>query len=138
MCTYLKNMANYKHSQLKNKSFKEIQVLFNNTMKWIESFVSMDTKFVKGSQKAAEGSEKAEEGNSKRAGDNLEQEDPKRQRIEKENESTGLKRCMEIILDNDDDVTIEVTPLFSKSPTIFDYMIYKEGRNSFFKITKQM
>nr|GFC29380.1 hypothetical protein [Tanacetum cinerariifolium] len=24
MCTYLKNMANYKHSQLKNKSFKEI------------------------------------------------------------------------------------------------------------------
>nr|GFC42859.1 hypothetical protein [Tanacetum cinerariifolium] len=24
MCTYLKNMANYKHNQLKNKSFKEI------------------------------------------------------------------------------------------------------------------
>ncbi|GJX14204.1 hypothetical protein Tco_0205962 [Tanacetum coccineum] len=26
MCTYLKNIANYKHSQLKNKSFKEIQM----------------------------------------------------------------------------------------------------------------
>ncbi|GKE49887.1 hypothetical protein Tco_1481145, partial [Tanacetum coccineum] len=26
MCTYLKNMANYKHSQLKNKSFEEIQI----------------------------------------------------------------------------------------------------------------
>ncbi|GKF62800.1 hypothetical protein Tco_0182854 [Tanacetum coccineum] len=34
MCTYLKNMANYKHSQLKNKSFKEIQMLFDNTIKW--------------------------------------------------------------------------------------------------------
>nr|GEV06641.1 ribonuclease H-like domain-containing protein [Tanacetum cinerariifolium] len=35
MCTYLKNMANYKHIQLKNKSFEEIQMLFDNTMKWI-------------------------------------------------------------------------------------------------------
>nr|GEZ74493.1 hypothetical protein [Tanacetum cinerariifolium] len=33
MCTYLKNMANYKHNQLKSKSFKEIQMLFNNTIK---------------------------------------------------------------------------------------------------------
>ncbi|GJW20082.1 hypothetical protein Tco_0030704 [Tanacetum coccineum] len=43
MCTYLKNMANYKHSQLKNKSFEEIQMLFDNTMKWVDSFVPMDT-----------------------------------------------------------------------------------------------
>nr|GEW06127.1 hypothetical protein [Tanacetum cinerariifolium] len=71
MCTYLKNMANQKHSQLKNKSFEEIQMLFNNTMKWIESFVSMDTELVKGSEKAAESS-------SKRAGDKLEQEDATR------------------------------------------------------------
>nr|GEV48457.1 hypothetical protein [Tanacetum cinerariifolium] len=81
------NTENYKHSQSKNKSFEEIQVLFNNTMKWIESFVPMDTELVKGSEKAAEGSKKAEEGSSKRAGDNLEQEDAKRQRIEEENES---------------------------------------------------
>nr|GEW32706.1 hypothetical protein [Tanacetum cinerariifolium] len=71
MCTYLKNMENYKHSQLKNKSFEEIQMLFNNTIKWIESFVPMDTELVKGSEKAAEGS-------SKRAGGKLEQEDAKR------------------------------------------------------------
>nr|GEV75514.1 hypothetical protein [Tanacetum cinerariifolium] len=42
-------------------------MLFNNTMKWIESFVPVDTELVKGSEKAAEGSEKAAEGNSKRA-----------------------------------------------------------------------
>ncbi|GKE53428.1 hypothetical protein Tco_1488584 [Tanacetum coccineum] len=34
MCTYLKHMANYKHSQLKNKCFEEIQILFDNTIKW--------------------------------------------------------------------------------------------------------
>nr|GEW48848.1 hypothetical protein [Tanacetum cinerariifolium] len=43
MCTYLKNMANYKHNQLKNN------------------------KLVKCSEKAEEGSEKATEGSSKRA-----------------------------------------------------------------------
>nr|GEX02033.1 hypothetical protein [Tanacetum cinerariifolium] len=55
-------------------------------------------------------------------------------RIEEENESAELKRCLEIIPNNNDDVTIEATPLSSKSPTIVDYKIYKEGRKSFFKI----
>ncbi|GJX69916.1 putative ribonuclease H-like domain-containing protein, partial [Tanacetum coccineum] len=54
MCTYLKNMANYKHSQLKNKSFKEIQILFDNTMKWVDLFVPMDSEVVKGSKSQAE------------------------------------------------------------------------------------
>ncbi|GKE71910.1 hypothetical protein Tco_1529982, partial [Tanacetum coccineum] len=48
MCTYLKNMANYKHSLLKNKSFEEIQMLFDNTMKWVDSFVPMDSEVVEG------------------------------------------------------------------------------------------
>ncbi|GJU81219.1 putative ribonuclease H-like domain-containing protein [Tanacetum coccineum] len=50
MCTYLKNMANYKHSQSKNKSFKEIQMLFDNTMKWVDLFVPMDTELVEGNE----------------------------------------------------------------------------------------
>nr|GEY66908.1 hypothetical protein [Tanacetum cinerariifolium] len=33
-------------------------MLFNNTIKWIESFVPIDTKLVKGTKKAAEGSSK--------------------------------------------------------------------------------
>nr|GEV43901.1 hypothetical protein [Tanacetum cinerariifolium] len=105
-------------------------------MKWIEAFVTMDTELVKGSEKAAEGSEKAEEGNFKRAAGKLEQEDVKRQRLEEENESAELKRWLEIIPKNDDDVTIKATPLSSKSPTIVDYKIYKEGRKSFFKIIR--
>nr|GEX14762.1 hypothetical protein [Tanacetum cinerariifolium] len=37
---------------------------------------------------------------------------------------------------NDDDVTIEATPLSSKSPTIVDYKIYKEGRKIYSKIIR--
>nr|GEU38826.1 hypothetical protein [Tanacetum cinerariifolium] len=45
----------------------ELAMLFNNTIKWIESLVPMDIELVKGSEKAAEGSEKAAKGSSKRA-----------------------------------------------------------------------
>nr|GEW20724.1 hypothetical protein [Tanacetum cinerariifolium] len=64
------------------------------------------------------------------------QEDAKRQRIEKENKSAELKRCLEIIPGGDDDVTIEATSLSSKSLTIIDYKIYKERRKIFFKIIR--
>nr|GFD51417.1 hypothetical protein [Tanacetum cinerariifolium] len=89
-------------------------MLFNNTLKWIESFVPMDTELVKGSEKVAKGC-------SKRATYKLEQEDAKRQRIEEENESVELKRWLEIIPDDNDDVTIEATPISSKSLAIVNY-----------------
>nr|GEY40914.1 hypothetical protein [Tanacetum cinerariifolium] len=137
--------SNEKVEEGSSKRARDNLVLFNNTIKWIDSFIPMDTKLVKSSEKAVKGSEKttesskkAEEVSSKRAGDNLEQEDTKRQRIEEENEYAELKRCLEIIPKDDDDVTIEATPLSSKSPTIVDYKIYKEGRKSFFKIIKKM
>nr|GEX57210.1 hypothetical protein [Tanacetum cinerariifolium] len=43
---------------------------------------------------------------------------------------------MEIVLEDDDEVTIETTPLSCKSPTIVDYKIYKEGKKSYFKIIR--
>nr|GEX06666.1 hypothetical protein [Tanacetum cinerariifolium] len=58
----------------------------------------------------------------------------KEQMIENENEFSELKRCLEIVPDDGDDVTIDATPLSSKSPTIVDYKIYKEWRKSFFQI----
>nr|GEU44101.1 hypothetical protein [Tanacetum cinerariifolium] len=45
-----------------------------------------------------------------------------------------LKRCMEIVPEDDDEVMIEATPLDSKSPIIVDYKIYKEEKKSYFKI----
>ncbi|GJV27657.1 hypothetical protein Tco_1384105 [Tanacetum coccineum] len=40
------------------------------------------------------------------------------------------------ISDDGDDVTIEATPLSTKSPTIVDYKIYKEGKKSYFQIIR--
>nr|GEX09988.1 hypothetical protein [Tanacetum cinerariifolium] len=70
------------------------------------------------------------------ARDEIEQESAKRQRLENEDDSTELQRCLEIVLEDDDDVTIEATPLSSKSPTTVDYKIYNERKKSYFRIIR--
>ncbi|GJT05458.1 hypothetical protein Tco_0839920 [Tanacetum coccineum] len=55
---------------------------------------------------------------------------------EEDKESEELKQCLEIILDDVDDVTIDATPLSTKSLTIIDYKIYKEGKKSYFQIIR--
>ncbi|GKB09226.1 hypothetical protein Tco_0837538 [Tanacetum coccineum] len=107
MCTYLKNMANYKHSQLKNKSFEEIQMLFDNTMKWVDSFVPMDTEVVEGSKIQAEGSKK-------RTREELESDNSKKQKIDKNvedevDDEAKMKKHMEIV--PDDEVAIDATTI---------------------------
>ncbi|GJV35459.1 hypothetical protein Tco_1407936 [Tanacetum coccineum] len=66
MSTYMKNIAGYKHTQLKNKSFEEIQMLFEKEMKRVNIFVDMDAELVKGR-------ETREESGSKSARNELEQ-----------------------------------------------------------------
>ncbi|GJT32003.1 hypothetical protein Tco_0922422 [Tanacetum coccineum] len=75
------NMAGYKHTQLKNKRFKEIQMLFEKEMKRVNIFVDMDAELVKGSEtqesevnRAVSDSELAEELRVKEA-DELSQEE---------------------------------------------------------------
>ncbi|GJZ57130.1 hypothetical protein Tco_0612624 [Tanacetum coccineum] len=51
MLTYLKHMAGYKQSQLKNKSFVEIQKLFDKSMTRVNMFVDMDIELVRESLK---------------------------------------------------------------------------------------
>nr|GEV86950.1 hypothetical protein [Tanacetum cinerariifolium] len=95
-------------------------------MKRVNTFVDMNTEIVEERSKKTQA--KVTEGSSKRARDEIEQEGAKRQKLKKEDSTAELKRCLEIVPeDDDDDVTIEVTPISSKSPTIVDYKIYKEG-----------
>ncbi|GKD82098.1 hypothetical protein Tco_1348937, partial [Tanacetum coccineum] len=75
MSTYLKNMAGYKHNQLKSKSYDEIQEMFNKEMKRVNTFVDMNTELVKSSETRTEGS-------SKRAGDELESDKSKKQKLD--------------------------------------------------------
>ncbi|GKC95408.1 hypothetical protein Tco_1160850, partial [Tanacetum coccineum] len=89
MSTYLRNMAGYKHTQLKNKSFKEIQMLFDKEMKRVNSFVLMDLKVVKGNGKKTKSSRK-ETVSKKRTGEELDEESVKRQKLEDDAEKAEL------------------------------------------------
>ncbi|GJY82159.1 hypothetical protein Tco_0494910 [Tanacetum coccineum] len=84
MCNYLKNMEGWKPKNLKNKSFANIQELFDKAMNKVNTFVDYRTELVE--------------------------------------ENDG------------DDVTIDATPLSTKSPTNVDYKIYKEGKKIYFQI----
>ncbi|GJR19592.1 hypothetical protein Tco_0831732 [Tanacetum coccineum] len=141
MCTYLKNMEGWKPKSLKNKSFSNIQELFDKAFKRVNTFVDYRTELMEESSKKAkvmeESSKKAkaeiaQESSSKREGEALEQESSKKQKVEEYKESEELKQCLEIIPNDGDDVTIDATPLSTKSPTIIDYKIYKEGKKSYF------
>nr|GEX16097.1 retrotransposable element Tf2 [Tanacetum cinerariifolium] len=119
MCTYLKNMDGWKPRALKNKSFAEIKELFDKAMTRINNFVDFRTELVE------EGSKKAEESSS-----------TKKQKVDDDQEAAELKRCLEIVPDDEDDVTIDATSFSSKSPTIIDYKIHKEGSKSYFQIIR--
>ncbi|GJU41528.1 hypothetical protein Tco_1194485 [Tanacetum coccineum] len=99
MCTYLKNIEGWKPKSLKNKSFANIQELFDKAMKRVNTFVDYRTELVEESSKKAE-AEISHESNDR------------------------------------DDVTIDVIPLSTKSPTIVDYKIYKKGKKNYFQIIR--
>ncbi|GJW46089.1 hypothetical protein Tco_0077735 [Tanacetum coccineum] len=51
MITYLKNIGRSTYNQLKNKSFEEIQNLYEKVQKWLKDFIPIDSE--EGGKKAA-------------------------------------------------------------------------------------
>ncbi|GJQ93283.1 hypothetical protein Tco_0004422 [Tanacetum coccineum] len=135
MCTYLKNMAGWKPKDLKTKSFANVQELFDKAMKRVNTFVDMDTELVGGSEVREEGSETREESSSKRAGDELEQEPSKKQKMEDDKETTELQSMMEVIPD-EEEVAVDAIPLATKPPSIVDWKIIKEGKIGYYQIIR--
>ncbi|GJS30764.1 hypothetical protein Tco_0491384 [Tanacetum coccineum] len=91
MSTYLKNMTGYKNTQLKNKSFEEIQMLFEKEMNRVNIFVDMDAELVKGSETIESEVDRVvlelAAGSSKRdAEEELDQESFKRQKTDESSE----------------------------------------------------
>ncbi|GJS29989.1 hypothetical protein Tco_0490609 [Tanacetum coccineum] len=134
MSTYLKNMAGYKHSQLKSKSYDEIQKLFDKEMKRVNTFMDMNSEVVKGSEARIEES-------SKRAGDELKSNKSKKQKLDEhvvtekdDQEEAEMKRHIEIV--KDDEVAIDAIPLATKPPVIVEYKIDNDGRMGYFKLIK--
>ncbi|GKB20206.1 hypothetical protein Tco_0854129 [Tanacetum coccineum] len=125
MSTYLKNMTGYKHNQLKSKSYDEIQEMFDKEMKRVYTFLDMDAELVKSSVTRTEES-------SKRAGNELESDNSKKQKIDEHaeaekddnQEEADMKKHIEIV--KDDDVAIDAIPLATKPPVIVEYKIVKE------------
>ncbi|GJV01413.1 hypothetical protein Tco_1334982 [Tanacetum coccineum] len=133
MSIYLKNMVGYKHSQLKSKSYDEIQKLFNKEIR-VNTFVDMNSEVVKGRETRTEES-------FKRAGDELEFDMSKKQKIDKhvevekdDQKEAEMKRHIEIV--KDDEVAIDAIPLATKPPVIVEYKIDKDGRMRYFKLIR--
>nr|GEW05784.1 ribonuclease H-like domain-containing protein [Tanacetum cinerariifolium] len=115
MTTYLKNMNGWKPRALKNKPFAEFKELFDKAMTRINNFVDFKTKLVEESTQNDKAEITQQESSSKRAEDDLDQERSKKQKIKDENEFVELKRCLEIVSDDGDEVTIDATPLSSRA-----------------------
>ncbi|GJW27951.1 putative ribonuclease H-like domain-containing protein [Tanacetum coccineum] len=108
LSTCLKNMAGYKHNQLKNKSFNDIQKLFNKAMQRVNTFLDINTKLVEGSEVRAKGKDK---------------------------ETAELQRLREVV-PHKEEVAIDAIPLTTKPPSIVDYKIHKEGKKTCYQIIK--
>nr|GEU70339.1 hypothetical protein [Tanacetum cinerariifolium] len=107
----------------------------------VNTFVDMNTENVEERLKKTQA--EVTKGSSKRAGQELEQESAKKQKLDEQeqakvadDDTAKLKICLEIVPKDDDDVAIKATLLSSKSPTIVDYKIYIEGKKSHFKIIR--
>ncbi|GJS49116.1 hypothetical protein Tco_0599237 [Tanacetum coccineum] len=95
--------------------------MFNRAFKRVNTFENFRTELV--------------EGKEKRAGENLMQDNAKKQKVDDDKETTVLKQCLEIIPD-EEKVTIDAIPLVVKSPSIVGWKIHKEGRKSYYQIMR--
>ncbi|GJT62097.1 hypothetical protein Tco_1005630 [Tanacetum coccineum] len=132
MSIYLKHMAGYKQNQLKSKNYDEIQKLFVKAMTRVNMFVGIDTELVKESSQKAE---MVQENSSKRAGEELEFDNSKKQKLNENvkdevDDEAEMKKHMEIV--PDDEVAIDAIPLATKPPIIVDWKIIKEGKMGYF------
>ncbi|GJR13189.1 hypothetical protein Tco_0795841 [Tanacetum coccineum] len=121
MSTYLRNMAGYKHTQLKGKSYKEIQMLFDKEIKRVNTFVAMDSEVVESIRKEAV--------SKKRAGEELDEESVKRQKLHDDAEKPELQLCLEIVLRDNEPINVE--SLSTKYP-IVDWKTYVLGEDKMY------
>ncbi|GJT04996.1 hypothetical protein Tco_0839458 [Tanacetum coccineum] len=125
MVTYLKHIGNYTHTQLKSKSFEEIQKLYEKEQKWINDFVPLDSEMVKDSGKEDVDSQKKAESSKKRSRAEHDEESVKKQKLKDEAERDELKACLDIV--PWDDIAMDFESLATKYLIInYLYRLVKE------------
>ncbi|GJZ74099.1 hypothetical protein Tco_0638245 [Tanacetum coccineum] len=110
MSTYLKNMGGYKHNQLKSKSYEEIQKLFDNEMRRVNTFIPMDSEVVK--------SKREQKKVLKRQRIEDDKETDEHEEVEVDDEAELKKR---LVIVKDDEKALDAIPLATKPPVIVEY-----------------
>nr|GEV71985.1 hypothetical protein [Tanacetum cinerariifolium] len=111
MIIYLKNMIGYKMNYFKGMSYDEIRPLFEKHYNYNQAFLNEVNEGIKVPEK----------------------EITKKQKMEQE--AKELKKRLQIVLDDDDDVYTDATHLASKIP-IVDYKIHTKRNKPYFKINR--
>ncbi|GJV85477.1 hypothetical protein Tco_1525375 [Tanacetum coccineum] len=66
-----------------------------------------------------------------RAGEDLQQESIKKQKVDEDKETAELQRLIEVVSDKEE-IAIDSIPLATKPSSIVDYKIHKEGKKSYY------
>ncbi|GJS19428.1 hypothetical protein Tco_0448060 [Tanacetum coccineum] len=131
MSTYLKNIGGYKHNQLTSKSYKEIQKLFDNEMRRVNTFIPMNSEVVKSKKETKESSkgtkDELESDKSKKAESSKERAKGSRKKILKVDVDDEVELKKHLVIVKDYDIAIDAIPLAIKPPVIVEYKLLKEG-----------
>nr|GEW64898.1 Gag-Pol polyprotein [Tanacetum cinerariifolium] len=123
MMLYLKNMARFKMDYFKGMSYDDIRPIF-------EKYLNSNVAFL---EKTKEQIEKEESRALKRMNESQAEKAAKKQKLDEEVEK--LKRDLQIVPNDKDDVYTESTPLARKVPVV-DYAIHTENNKPYFKIIR--
>nr|GFA94678.1 hypothetical protein [Tanacetum cinerariifolium] len=126
MISYLKNTGGYKMEFFKGKTYDEILPIF-------QARFDANMKFL---FKSREEMEKEDEESIKSINETPAQKAAKRRKLTEEaQEANDLKKRLEIVQDEDDDVFVKATPLAQKVPVV-DYQVVVKDHKPKYKIIR--
>nr|GEV88838.1 hypothetical protein [Tanacetum cinerariifolium] len=123
MMIYLRNMARFKMDYFKGMSYDDIRPIF-------EKYFNSNVAFL---EKVKEQLEEEASRALKRASESQVEKATKKHKLDEEVEE--LKKHLQIVSNDEDDVYIEATPLARKVPVV-DYEIYTENNKPYYKIIR--
>nr|GEY87856.1 ribonuclease H-like domain-containing protein [Tanacetum cinerariifolium] len=123
MMIYLRNMAGFKMDYFKEMSYDDIRQI-------IEKYFNSNVAFL---EKTKEQMEEEDSRALKRASESQAENAAKKQKLDKEVEE--LKKHLQIVPNDEDDVYTEATSLARKVPVV-DYKIYTENKKPYYKIIR--
>ncbi|GJR49335.1 hypothetical protein Tco_1399856 [Tanacetum coccineum] len=111
MITYLKHMGKYTHQQLKNKTYEEIQRLYEKEKRWIGDFQPMDAEAIKDNEKKVDSSSKPVGGKEQESAKSDEET-----ATDYEHEKEELRMWLTVI--SDEEETVDPKILSAKYPIV--------------------